>query len=261
MQEELASADVVVHCAARVHVMADSAADPLTEFRRVNVDGSLDLARRAAEVGVRRFVFISSVKVNGEHTDYRPPFEADEPPGPEDPYGISKREAEDGLRALARETGMEVVIVRPPLVYGPGVKGNFRSLLKLARLPIPLPFGVIENRRSLVYLENLVDFIVCVAQHPQAANETFLVSDGKDMSTTQLLRVLRRSTGSAAMLLPVPVVCFWWAGALLGKKPLVQRLCGSLQLDISKARQLLSWSPPFSVEEGLANTVQAEHDS
>lgn len=254
-QESLAGAEVVVHCAARVHVMDDDAASPFTAFRTVNRDGTLNLARQAAEAGVRRFVFISSVKVNGEHTDNRGPFEADEAPAPEDAYGISKREAEDGLRVIAQETGMDVVIIRPPLVYGPGVKGNFRSLLKLAGLPVPLPFGAIDNRRSLVYLGNLVDFICAAAEHPTAANQTFLVSDGDDLSTTRLLQQLRMALGRRPMLVPVPPILFRAAGTLFGKRSLVQRLCGSLQVDIAKARRLLGWQPPFTVQQGLADTV------
>jgi len=257
-QEPLAGVEVVVHCAARVHVMHDDAASPLAAFRVVNRDGTLNLARQAAEAGVRRFVFISSVKVNGEQTDDRGPFGVDEPPAPEDAYGISKREAEDGLRELAKETGMEVVIIRPPLVYGPGVKGNFRSLLKLARLPVPLPFGAIDNRRSLVYVGNLVDFICVASEHPSAANQTFLVSDGDDVSTTRLLQLMRTALGRRPLLMPVPPALFRAAGALTGKRSLVQRLCGSLQVDIARARRLLGWQPPFTMQQGLASTVN-EH--
>ncbi|MFC4260098.1 UDP-glucose 4-epimerase family protein [Marinobacter lacisalsi] len=257
-QESLAGAEVVMHCAARVHVMHDDAASPLAAFRAVNRDGTLNLARQAAEAGVRRFVFISSVKVNGEHTDNRGPFEADEAPAPEDAYGISKREAEDDLRDMAQKTGMEVVIIRPPLVYGPGVKGNFRSLLKLASLPVPLPFGAIDNRRSLVYLGNLVDFICVASEHPAAANQTFLVSDGDDLSTTRLLQLVRTALGRRPMLVPVPPALFRAVGALTGTRSLVQRLCGSLQVDITRARRLLGWQPPFTVKQGLADTVN-EH--
>jgi UDP-glucose 4-epimerase len=256
--DALAGVGVVVHCAARVHVMRDDSGSPLDAFRLVNRDGTLNLARQAAQAGVRRFVFISSIKVNGEHTDNRAPFAADDVPAPEDPYGISKREAEDGLRELAAETGMEMVIVRPPLVYGPGVKGNFRSLVKLARLPVPLPFGAIANRRSLVYVGNLVDFIGVAAEHPTAANQTFLVSDGDDLSTTGLLKALRTALGRSSMLIPVPSGLFRAVGGLLGKRSSVQRLCGSLQLDIARTHRVLGWQPPFTVQQGLAETVKAD---
>jgi nucleoside-diphosphate-sugar epimerase len=182
--------DVVVHAAARVHVMHETATDALSEYRRMNVEGTLDLARRAVEAGVKRFVFISSIKVNGDTTARGVPFKADDEPGPSDPYGVSKFEAEEALKALARETGLEVVIIRPPLVYGPGVKANFRNMLNWLSKGVPLPLGSITNRRSLVSIGNLVDFIVTCIDHPRAANQTFLVSDGEDLSTTQLLRRL-----------------------------------------------------------------------
>lgn len=245
----------VVHAAARVHVMSETAADPLAEFRTVNVAGTLNLARQAAAAGVRRFVFISSIKVNGEQTDTRPPFAPGDTPAPEDPYGMSKHEAEVGLRELAAETGMELVIIRPPLVYGPGVKGNFRSLLKLAGLPVPLPFGGICNRRSLVFLGNLVDFIVHAAQHPTAANQTFLVSDGQDLSTTELLSLMRKALGRPGWLLPIPGQWLWGAARVVGKGGVGQRLCGSLELDTSLNESLLGWKPPYTVEQGLAETV------
>ncbi len=254
-QEILSGVDVVIHSAARVHVMDEHEEDPITAFRAVNVEGTLNLARQAASAGVRRFVFISSIKVNGEQTDDRPPFSPEDTPSPEDPYGISKREAEDGLRAMAQETGMEVVIIRPPLVYGPGVKGNFRSLIKLAGFPLPLPLGGIYNRRSLVYLGNLVDFLLHAAEHPAAANQTFLVSDGDDLSTTDLLRSVRKALGRPGLLIPVPGRWLWKATELLGQGAIGQRLCGSLQVDISKNERLLGWKPPYSVAEGLAATV------
>lgn len=247
--------EAVVHCAARVHVMDEVDADPLAEFRRVNVNGTLHLAREAANAGVRRFVFISSIKVNGESTKDSDAFTESDSPHPEDPYGQSKAEAEEGLYKIATETGMEVVVVRPPLIYGPGVKGNFLNLLKFACTGIPLPFGAIKNQRSLVYLENLVSFVEAALIHPNAANQTFLISDGKDLSTADLLSLIRSSAGFSPRLLPVPVALFKFVGRITGKAAIVDRLCGSLRIDSLKARERLGWSPPFTVEEGIVNTV------
>ena len=248
--------EVVIHCAARVHVMHDESSDPLAEFRQVNVEGTLNLARQAATAGVRRFIFISSIKVNGEGTAPSLPYQADDDPAPLDPYGISKMEAEQGLRALAAETGMEVVIIRPVLVYGPGVKANFLSMMRWLHKGVPLPFGAIHNRRSLVALDNLVDLIVTCIDHPAAANQTFLVSDGEDLSTTELLRRMGAALGKPARLLPVPSRVLEVGAAVLGKQALSQRLCGSLQVDISKNRELLNWTPPFSVDEALCKTAR-----
>ena len=247
--------DVLFHLAARVHVMQDTATDPLAEFRRVNVQGTLNLARQAAATGVRRFVFISSIKVNGEATQPGHPFTADDVPAPLDPYGVSKMEAEKGLRQIASETGLEVVIIRPPLVYGPGVKANFAALMRAVQRGWPLPLGALHNQRSLVALDNLVDFIVTCVAHPQAANQTFLVSDGQDLSTTELVRGMAQAAGVPARLLPVPVWALQAGASLLGKGDAVQRLCGNLQVDISKARSLLGWVPPVSVEEGLRRAM------
>jgi nucleoside-diphosphate-sugar epimerase len=248
----LEGVSAVVHCAARVHIMRDTAADPLTAFRAVNVEGSLNLARQAAATGVKRFVFISSVKVNGEATQTGRAFtEADIMPNPQDAYGQSKHEAEQGLRQLSADTGMEVVIIRPPLVYGPGVKANFAALMRAVQRGWPLPLGAVHNQRSLVALDNLVDFIVTCITHPHAANQTFLVSDGQDLSTTELVRGMAQAAGVSARLLPLPVWTLQAGATLLGKGDAVQRLCGNLQVDISKARSLLGWVPPVSVEEGL----------
>jgi nucleoside-diphosphate-sugar epimerase len=246
---------VVVHCAARVHVMRDTSVDPLEEFRHVNVQGTLKLARQAAAAGVRRFVFVSSIKVNGEATQPGGPFTADDVPAPLDPYGVSKMEAEQGLRQLSAHTGMAVVIIRPPLVYGPGVKANFAALMRAVQRGWPLPLGAVHNQRSLVALDNLVDFIVTSITHPQAANQTFLVSDGQDLSTTELVRGMAQAAGVPARLLPVPVWALQAGATLLGKGDAVQRLCGNLQVDISKARSLLGWVPPVSVEEGLRRAM------
>lgn len=247
---------IVVHVAARVHVMADKVENPLDEFRRVNVHGTLNLARQAAAVGVRRFVFISSIKVNGETTRLGFPFFADEIPAPLDPYGISKMEAEQGLRDIAAQTGMEVVIIRPPLVYGPGVKANFQIMMRWLARGVPLPLGAIHNRRSMVALGNLVDLIVTCIDHPAAANQTFLVSDGEDLSTTQLLQRLGRALGKPARLVPVPAMLLKAGAALVGKPAIAQRLCGSLQVDISKTQQLLGWVPPLSIDEGLKRAAE-----
>jgi len=236
--------------------MSDTSSDPLTEFRKVNVEGTLSLARQAAAAGVRRFIFISSIKVNGEGTVLGAPYHADAQPLPADPYGISKMEAEQGLRALAADTGMEVVIIRPTLVYGPGVKANFLNLMRWLHKGVPLPFGAIHNLRSLVALDNLVDLIVTCIDHPAAANQTFLVSDGEDLSTTELLRRMGTALGKPARLFPVPSRLIEVGAAMLGKQALAQRLCGSLQVDISKTRELLNWTPPVSVDEALRKTAK-----
>lgn len=249
--EALTGVDIVVHAAARVHVMDDTATDPLAEFRRVNVLGTLNLARQAKTAGVRRFIFISSIKVNGEATRSGAYFSADDPPAPLDPYGISKMEAEQGLRQISADTGMEVVIIRPPLVYGPGVKANFAALMRAVQKGWPLPLGAVHNQRSFVALDNLVDFIITCTTHPQAANQTFLVSDGHDLSTTELVRGMAQAAGVSARLLPVPVRAIQAVGSLLGKGDAMQRLCGNLQVDIAKSRHLLDWVPPISVDEGL----------
>ena len=248
--------DAVIHLAARVHVMRESVADPLAAFREVNVEGTLNLARQAARAGVGRFVFLSSVKVCGEETGLGHPFTEDMAHKPDDPYALSKYEAEQGLLALAAETGMEVVIIRPPLVYGPGVKANFLSLLRVLDKGLPLPLGALANRRSLVYLENLVDFIILCLEHPAAANEVFLVSDGEDMSTSELLRRMARALGRPARLIPVPQGLLAAGLAMVGKREIARRLCGSLQVDIGKARQVLSWQPPYSVDYGLRQTAR-----
>ena len=251
----LVGISTVVHLAARVHVMHDTAADPLTAFRAVNVEGTLNLAREAAAAGVKRFVFVSSVKVNGESTLPGQPFTADDGPAPLDAYGVSKMEAEQGLRELSAQTGMEVVIIRPPLVYGPGVKANFAAMMRWLRRGVPLPLGAIYNQRSLVALDNLVDLIVTCLTHPAAANQTFLVSDGEDVSTTELLRRMGQAMGRPARLIPVPASWLKLAAALVGKPDVAQRLCGSLQVDIEKTRRLLGWSPPVSLDEGLRRAV------
>lgn len=253
--QALIAVDVIIHCAARVHVMDEQSSDPLTEFRRVNVDGTLRLARQAALAGVKRFIFLSSIKVNGECSNSGSPYLTDAKPAPTDSYGISKMEAEQGLRALAVETGMQVVIIRPVLIYGPGVKANFLSMMRWLYKGVPLPFGALDNSRSLVALDNLVDLIVTCIDHPAAANQTFLVSDGEDLSTTELLRRMGVALGKPAHLLPVPSRLLEVGAAMLGKQALAQRLCGSLQVDISKTHDLLGWSPPVGVDEALRRTA------
>jgi nucleoside-diphosphate-sugar epimerase len=235
--------------------MNETAVDALTEFRKVNVEGTLRLARRAAESGVKRFIFISSIKVNGESTVLGKPFKANDFPAPADPYGVSKYEAEEALKQLSLDTGMEVVIIRPPLVYGPGVKANFLSMMRWLERGVPLPLGAIKNRRSLVAIGNLVDLAITCISHPAAANQTFLVSDGEDLSTTQLLRRMADALKVRAHLLPIPEAGLRLGALLLGKKAIADRLCGSLQVDIGKTCSMLNWLPPVSVDKALQRTA------
>lgn len=252
----LSNQQVVIHLAARAHVMKDEASDPLAEYRRVNVDGTLNLARQAAAAGVERFIFISSIKVNGERTLLGRPFTADDTPAPEDDYGISKREAEQGLQSLASETGMEVVIIRPPLVYGPGVKGNFANMIKLVAKGLPLPLGSIRNQRSLVAVNNLADLIFTCIDHPAAANQVFLAGDGHDLSTSELLLGVATAMSVPSRLIPVPGLILMFAATVVGKRRVAQRLLESLQVDITKTRDLLGWTPPISVDEGLRRCIE-----
>jgi nucleoside-diphosphate-sugar epimerase len=247
--------DVVVHTAARVHVMRDTASDPLAAFRRVNVAATERLARAAVENGVRRLVFLSSIKVNGDATTGRA-FSAAEPAAPRDAYGISKHEAEQVLQRIARESGLELVIVRPPLVYGPGVGGNFLRLLRLVERGIPLPLGAVHNRRSMIYNGNLADALIACAAHPAAADKTYLVSDGDDRSTSSLIGELASGMGKRARLLRVPPSALDWAGRLTGKREEVERLTGSLVVDSSPIRRELDWHAPFSVHDGLERTTE-----
>lgn len=241
---------------ARVHVMDETAADPLEEFRRINVQGTPALARQAAVAGVQRFVFGSSIKVNGEMTALGKPFMADDAPAPVDAYGVSKMEAEQALRTLESESGMQVVIVRPPLVYGKGIKANFATMMRWLARGIPLPLGAIHNRRGLVALDNLVDLIVTCVRHPQAAGQTFPVSDGQDPSTTELLQRMGRAMGRPTRLIPLPAVCLTLGASLLGKRDVAPRLCGSLQVDIGKTRRLLGWTPPLTLDQGLQKAAK-----
>ena len=249
----LAACDTVVHLAARVHVMNDRAQDPLALYRATNTEATLNLARQAAQAGVRRFVFISTIKVNGEGHDAA--YRETDVPAPEDAYAISKWEAEQGLRQIAADTGLEVVILRPPLVYGPGVKANFLRLLRTVARGWPLPLGAIRNRRSLLYLGNFVHAIRLCVEHPAAAGQTFLLDDGEAVSTPDLVRAVARAMRRPAHLLAVPVKVLEFAGTLLGKRAAVARLAGSLWVDSSLIRSRLGWTPPYSMEAGLAATV------
>ena len=247
--------ETVIHCAARVHVMQERANDPLHLFRHVNVEGTLQLAQQAAAAGVKQFIFLSSVKVNGEKTDIGSAFTEDCEPQPIDPYGISKLEAEQALFELGRRTGMTITVIRPPLIYGPGVGANFLSMLRWVQREIPLPLGSIENKRSFVFIDNLVSLITCCIQNPRATNQVFLASDGHDMSTTELLKISAASFKVSSRLLPCPAWLLISMANLLGKSSVADRLCQSLQVDISKASRVLEWTPPYTVEQGLQATA------
>lgn len=255
-QEALQGCNTVIHLAARVHIMRDTVVDPLAAFRAMNTDSTLNLARQAAQAGVRRFVFMSTVKVNGEETAPGCSFRPDDPPDPKDTYAISKWEAEQGLLEIAIKTGLEVVIIRPPLVYGPGVKGNFLRLMQAIDKRRPLPLGAIHNQRSLIYLGNLVDVIRLCLTHPKAAGKVLLVSDGDDVSTPELVRRFAAALVRQPFLLPVPVSWMRWAGRMLGKQAEVDRLLGSLWVDISPLRGELGWTPPYTMQAGLEATAQ-----
>ena len=251
----LTDCEAVVHLAARAHVMRDESPDPLQAFRAVNTAGTLRLAQQAADCGVRRFVFVSSIGVTGNATQGHA-FTEDDVPAPQDAYAVSKLEAEQGLRAV--NGAMEWVIVRPPLVYGPGAPGNFARLLWLAGAGLPLPLGAVRNRRSFIALDNLADFLVTCCEHPAAANQTFLVADGEDVSTTELLRRIAAACGKKAHLLPVPVSWLRWAARALGRPSAAQRLLDSLVVDSSKARRLLSWNPPITMDEQLDRVARRD---
>jgi UDP-glucose 4-epimerase len=249
--------DVVIHSAARVHVMNENSSDPLAEFREVNTAGTLNLAQQAADSGVKRFIFISSIKVNGEKTFPDKPFQYDDKPMPEDAYGQSKAEAEAGLRQIALETGMEVVIIRPPLVYGPGVKANFAAMMALAEKNLPLPLGAIHNKRSLVALDNLLSLIVTCIRHPKAANQTFLVSDDQDVSTTELIQIMTIAYGKKPRLIAIPAGFIRFCATLFRKKAIADRLCSSLQLDINHTKTQLDWMPVVSLQDAIRRCISA----
>lgn len=257
----LQNTDVVIHTAARVHMMQDDAADPLAEFRRVNTQVTLNIARQSADAGVRRFIFLSSIKVMGEENQGGEPFRADQPARPMDPYAQSKYEAEQGLLQIGRETGMEIVIIRPPLIYGKGVKANFQKLILLMQKQIPLPFRWVNNRRSLVALPNLISLIECCMTHPAAANQIFLVSDHHDLSTAELMTLIAAAGGKKACLLPFPPVLLRTIATWFGKKAAIDRLCGDLRIDVVPTMELLQWQPPFSPNVVITQTVVAELSS
>lgn len=253
--QALAGVDTVVHLAARVHVMRETATNPDSAFDHVNVHGTLNLAQQAVAAGVRRLVYISSIKVNGEATAPGQPFCADDVAGPVDPYGRSKWKAEQALRRLAAETGLQLVIIRPPLVYGPGVGGNFSALIRLVDRGVPLPFGLLDNRRSMVGLDNLHDLILAAARHPDAPGRVFLVSDDRDISTRILVQTIGRALGRPPLLLPVPPGFMRGTASLLGKTAVAQRLLSSLQVDIEATKAVLGWRPVSSLDQGVAQAV------
>jgi nucleoside-diphosphate-sugar epimerase len=258
LKNELEKVNAIIHCAARVHVICENSCDTLQAFRKVNTLGAIRLAQQAAIAGVERFIFLSSIKVNGESTKVGFPFKPDDNHIPTDPYGLSKYEAEVGLRKIAEETGMEVVIIRPPLVYGAGVKANFASMMKWVYKGIPLPLGGVNaNKRSLVAVDNLVDLIVTCIGHPKAADQTFLVSDDDDVSTTDLLKNMAQALGVKSKLLPFPPSWFVLVAKLIARPAISDRLCGSLQVDISKTKEMLDWKPPYSVTECMKKTANA----
>lgn len=252
----LQGVDVVIHLAARVHVMNESASDPLAEFRRVNVAGTERLAKQAAQAGVTRLVYVSSIKVNGEETQGGSVYTEGDIPAPQDPYGISKLEAERSLRQIAQETGVDVVVLRPPLVYGPGVGGNFIQMMHVLARGIPLPLASVRNKRSLIYVGNLADALVRCAAHPAAAGKTYLVSDGEDISTPELLRSLAEAMGCKARLLPFPPGLLRVLARLAGRGAQADRLLGSLRVESGKIRQELDWNPPVTLQQGLQATAE-----
>ena len=254
----LVGMEVVVHLAARVHVLRDTVSDPLAACRAVNVTATKHLAQLAAKIGMKRFVYVSSIKVNGEETSLAP-FTEEDLPEPQDPYGVSKFEAEQVLLKIGQETGMEIVILRPPLVYGPGVRANFLRLMNWVERGVPLPLALVKNARSLLYLGNLVDAIVVSVEHPAAAGKIFLLADGEAISTPELIRHIGRALGRPARLWPMPEMLLRLVGRLVGKTAEVERLLGALEVDGSKIRRDLGWLPPFTLDEGLHKTAEWYH--
>lgn len=253
----LKKVDIVIHLAARVHVMVDEPSGSLAEYRETNKYGTLNLAKQAVEAGVKRFIFLSTIKVNGEFTAEMSRFSPNDDCMPIDSYALSKYEAEQGLLTIAKTTDMKLVIIRPPLVYGPNVRANFALMMKWVNNGMLLPLGAVHNKRSLVALDNLVSFIILCIDHPKAANEVFLISDGEDVSTTELLQKVAKAFGKRAFLLPVPVSWMTFVAKLVGKEDVANRLFGSLQVDNSKARRLLGWKPVITMDEQLKKTAEA----
>lgn len=251
--------DAIIHLASRAHVMNETASDPAAQLRSVNVDSTLNLASQAIKAGVKRFVFISSIKVNGEMTKPGRPFTAEDAPAPQNPYAQSKHDAEQGLFDLARRAGsdFEVTVIRPPLVYGPGVKANFATMMDWVNRGIPLPLGSVNNKRSFVFVGNLADLIILSAVHPKAAGQVFLVSDGDDISTTDLFKKIAQALGRPSWMMPLPTPLLNFGAAMIGQRAITSRLTDSLQVDVTKTRELLGWEPRKSVSEGLRQTARS----
>jgi UDP-4-keto-D-QuiNAc 4-reductase len=260
-KEAVSGVDIVIHLAARVHVMHDLSVDPLAEYRKTNLEGTMQLARAAVEHGVKRFIYLSSIKVNGEIAGMDEPFTEAGPAQPQDAYALSKWEAEQALVDLSQKTRLEVVIVRPPLVYGPGVKGNFYKLLQVVAKQLPLPLGSVRNRRSLLALENLIDFIVLCAKHPKAANELFLLADEEALSTPELIRRIAAMMDKRTHLIRFPLTLLKAMAFMFRKQEIFSRVCESLVVDVSKAQELLGWSPPVSMEQELKRTIVAHNEA
>jgi nucleoside-diphosphate-sugar epimerase len=249
--------DAIIHLASRAHITSETVADPSAKFRTANLDSTLNLARQAIKAGVKRFVFISSIKVNGEATRPGRPFTAEDTPNPQNPYAQSKLDAEQGLFALSRESNLEVTVIRPPLVYGPGVKANFATMMDWVNRGIPLPLGSVHNRRSFVFVGNLADLIVVAASHPRAAGQVFLVSDGEDISTTELFKMMAQALGRPSLIMSLPAPLVALAAAAIGQRAVASRLTDSLQVDVSKTRALLGWEPRKNVCDGLRQTARS----
>jgi nucleoside-diphosphate-sugar epimerase len=252
--DTLQDIDVIIHCAAHVHVMKEKSQNSILEFKKINTDGTLNLARQAASLGVKRFIFLSTIGVNGAET-INHPFKADDIAKPYSPYSKSKLEAEIGLKKISEETNMAIVIIRPPLVYGPNAPGNFSTLLRFMKWRMPLPLGAINNKRSFIFLGNLVDLIIRCIEHPNAENQIFLVSDDHDISTTQLLQNVRKALKKFTLLLPIPMNILSLIAKYSGNERVAQQLLGSLEIDIKKTKLLLGWKPPFNIFEALEKTV------
>lgn len=245
--------DCLISLAGRAHVMQETSANVYQAYAEININYTLKMAQLANDLNIKRFVFLSSIKVNGERSTT--PFTSKDQPFPHDEYGKTKLEAEIGIKQFCESHGIEWVIIRPPLIYGPAVKANFKSLIKLCKKPLPLPFGSINNKRSLISLDNLNSFITLCCEHPHAVNQIFLISDDQDISTKQLIRTIRVSLGQRSLLLPFPPLVLNWIFNLIGKKNLSERLLSNLQVDISNAKELLNWRPIISFEEGIKRTV------